>query len=104
MRIYKGYNGVTIRQLFGVIADEGLARRREVLLGLKGTRLRLRYPQGTVGRVYYLDSASTDLKTLAALAIAELLDLSIFADKLQEEFPEHEEAAIILREWQSGRN
>jgi len=71
-----------------------------VLVGLKNKTLRLRYPQGSSSPLIYLKKATEDLKVLAALLISGLAPAGVFADKLQEEFPQHEEAANILREWE----
>lgn len=73
---------------------------REVLIGLNNLKLRLRYPYGSNSKVQYLPDATTELKSLAVLCIAGLVPTSIFADALQEAYPQHEQAATILREWE----
>jgi hypothetical protein len=72
--------------------------REEVLVGLCNQQLRLRYPTRNK-KVHYLTGASSDLNALGALLICGLIPVGIFSDKLEEEMPEHKQAADILRLW-----
>jgi hypothetical protein len=72
---------------------------QEVLVGIDRNGLRLRYPTRHK-KVQRLRDASTDLKSLAALTIVGLVPLGVLADRLEEEFPQHSEAANLLREWE----
>lgn len=79
-------------------------KRREVLIGMDEGVVRLRYPDGSYSRVQYLEGAGNDLLCLCALFICGLVPPEVLADKLQEDFPEHEEAAAILREYSNVKN
>jgi hypothetical protein len=68
-----------------------------VLIGLRNQRIRIRYPKYTLSKVQYVDEASNDLKILALLWIGRLVSSGVLADKLEEECPQHAEAAQILR-------
>lgn len=73
---------------------------REVLVGISHTRIRLRYPNGTDSRVQYVDRASNELKSLVALWVCDLVPAGVLADRLEEEAPEHQPAADLLRKWE----
>ena len=93
---YRGVSRNDFKQNFLIGYDTG---NKSVLVGIGSKGMRIRYPQGVKSSIKYLKTASDDLKSLAALLIVELIPGGIFADKLQEEFPEHEEAANIIRDW-----
>jgi hypothetical protein len=104
-RIFKGFSSTDFRQSFTVWYNQPVVVNgkrfldKSVLVGVNERGLRIRYPRGTKSKLIYLKEATNDLKSLAALCIVELVPGGIFADKLQEEFPEHEEAANIIRDW-----
>lgn len=113
-RVYDGHGGVSIKRSVTVFRGEyeeedtqwGRRRnytrrdREEVLVGVKAGEIRLRYPVASGGRVNYLETPSSDLKSLAALFVCDLVPAGVFADALEESFPEHGEAADILREYE----
>lgn len=71
-----------------------------LLVGVSRGRLRLRQQRRGSwgwGKVEYLDAASTDLKSLAALWICYLLPSGVLADRLEEEQPQYADAANALR-------
>lgn len=78
----------------------GSTQHRGILVGISHKGVRIRYPDYSHSKVQYLTTASTDLKSLAALFICGLVDPSILADRLEEDFSEHREAADILREYE----
>lgn len=71
----------------------------QCLVGLKDRTPRIRYPT-TNSKVRYLTEATTELKHLTACVITKLVPVGIFADKLEEEYPDLKEAADHLREWE----
>lgn len=73
------------------------SERRGILVGVNNGRIRLRYPYDTLSKVQYVDEASNDLKILTLLWIGRLVSSGVLADKLEEECPQHAEAAQILR-------
>ncbi len=74
-----------------------------LLIGVAKGVLRLRYPK-TTSPVRYLTYATTDLKCLAACAIAGVAPVGILADKLEEEYPDLSEEANHLRKWEQIRS
>lgn len=70
-----------------------------LLIGVAKGVLRLRFPK-TTSPVRYLTDATTDLKCLAACAIAGVAPVGILADKLEEEYPHLCEEANHLRKWE----
>jgi len=93
-----GLSESDIKQEF-VIYDAGY-HRQSTLVGIGKRGLRIRYPNGTDSKINFLTNATQDLNSLGALLITGLVPAGVFADKLQEEFPQHEEAANLLREWE----
>lgn len=75
-----------------------------LLVGMNDTRIRLRYPKGTQSGVQYLPDPSQTLQQLTALWICNLLPSGVLADRLQEEFDCHSEAARILRVWEGVKS
>lgn len=74
-----------------------------LLIGVANGVMRLRYPK-TTSPIHYLDDATTDLKCLAACAIAGVAPVGILADKLEEEYPDLSEEANHLRKWEQIRS
>jgi hypothetical protein len=98
---YSCYSGISIKQRYIVTTTDG--KRNSVLVGITKQRLRVRYPN-QYSPVQYLNEATNDLKCLAALVVADLVPVGIFADKLEEEFPKHGLACEILRNWAEIRS
>lgn len=98
-----GYSGLNLKQKFVIVEGANWRSYKSLIIGINNQILRLRYPSERSG-IRYLHNASNDLKCMAALLLAELVPPSIFADKLQDEFPEYEEASEILRQWQRLRD
>jgi len=99
------YNSRGIKQQFDIYYDPYRNQAKSVVVAIneKGL-LRIRTPKDGKLDTKYLKKATQDLISLSALLIAGLVPVGVFADKLQEEFPQYEEASNILREWERIKN
>ncbi len=111
------YYGTNIKQSFcittytqeleyptgGKYWDWNTALKEQVLVGMSNGELRLRYPNASRSGVKRLSEATTELKSLAALLICNLVPAGVFADALEESFPQHQQAAQILRKYQQTK-
>ncbi len=111
-RAYTQYNSMGIKQKYTISSDDvheskySYINRAVVVAINKKGELRVRHPNAKGNRLEtkYLKKASQDLQCMAAMLISGLLSPGIFADKLQEEFPQYEEVANLLREWEQTKN